>query len=319
MYYFYILFFVTFPLFSMDHEASDSLISVSVHDDDQPEQPKKQQSSRDLVPRLSLVNLNQPPTPPLQRIGTMDALKQLGQSQKTFLPTKQPSPAKQPPSSQRVMVTPEVAATVAHTMVYRQDPTTQTSIQQRLQEKFKKLEREDPETFNKMNEFILDYNEKCEGEITAAGLKRYKSQKKTRSTLTTQRSSQPTTPNAASSSESPKRQVHQLLERQSSLQKEMEKQEQKAELQEQELETIRQEMKELVARMTCQAAEETAKEAHDAKDAAESDSAVANRLTKIFGAVGSVLTIVGILSGTLGTLYGNNNNSGSSHCPNGTA
>ena len=253
---------------------------------------------------------------PLKRIRTMESLKLFRQSNTE----KKPSP-----KEEDTTVDPAVAAAVAYTMVYKEDPADGAHAQQKqLEKKLKEIETKDPETYKKLNQHILALNTKYDGEITAHGISRYKSQKYAReSQLNTQRSSQPTTPHTPSD-ESPKHQIKGLLHRQTSLQQEMKLQERKVDFQEQELEKMRQEaneMKDLMAKLTRQAADEALKEKTAETAKANNDAAKANRLTKKGLIIGSTLTVVGILASILGTYYSTNySNSGKSSppCLNGT-
>jgi hypothetical protein len=316
MHYVYLTLLVTLPLCAMDREESSSLVSSD-------------EKTKPHIPHLSISipSLPYDDGSPLKRINTMDALKQLRQSQKSSPDKKQPSPgAKQPSSKRDVTVTPVVAALVTHTVVYRQDPSKDEI--KHLEKQFAQLEKQDPEKYNKLEQHILNLNDKYDGNISALGISKYKSQKyaSSSSATNTQSSSHQTTPHTTSSSESPKHKVNSLMLEQSTLKKEMELQEKRASLQERELEDVRKEakeMKDLMAQLTKQAEKDAKTEADTAAAAAKSDAAEANRISKRSLIVGSIISVLGLATGTtIGLLtlyYSNNNNSGhAGSCPNST-
>lgn len=320
MHYLYLTVLATLPLLAMDrdNEASSSLVSAS-----------EEKSKPPTIPHLniSIRSLPYDDGSPLKRINTMDALKQLRQSQKSSPDKKQPSPGRKQPSSKRdVTVTPTVAALVAHTVVYKQDPSKDEI--KHLEKQFADLEKKDPDTYNKLNQHILNLNEKYDGNISVLGISRYKSQKyaSSSSATNTQSSSHQATPHTPTSSESPKHKVNSLILEQSTLKKEIELQEKRASLQERELEDVRKEakeMKDLMAQLTKQAATDAKKESDAAAAAAENTAVKANRISKrnLYVAIVSAgFTALSIVSTVLVAVYGNNNNS-SSHacsCPNTT-
>ncbi len=274
-YYLLVTIFIVIPLVGMDGS-----------DDETNTEGESKKEVRINIP-------SSPTVPPLKRIGTMEQLKMvhttLGNSDKKISPKL---------DDNLPVVTPTVAAAVAHTLVYKQDPCDKTNTQKHLKKAFKKMEHDDPNTYQKVNQHILAVSQKLEGNVSAQGIHDYRARKHSNPHSS---SRSPDTPQGASSSESPKsKAVNTLLKQQSTLRKEVEKQEQDFEA----IKKEAKEMKELFAQLNLQAAE----------DAALTEQRKANRIA-IGGAASTVL--IGILSGVL-TYYTSNCASHSSNCPNST-
>lgn len=304
MHYIFITLIATLPLFAMDgDEETSSLVSSD-----------EKENSKSAAPVIPHLNISIPSFPndvaPLQRINTMDSLKKLCQSQKSS--PKQPSPKEKEPSPRLgFVVTPALAAQIVHTLVYKRDPSAEDNL--KLKHLEKRFEQLDAETVDKFTQHAVVLHNKYDG-ISALGISRYKSQKKSANssanTTNTQSSSNQATPHTPTSSESPKHRIESLSLEQSTLKKEFE-------LQEKELGDLKQEMTNLMAKLAKQAADDAVKEKDDAKQAAESDAAVANRLSKRSLIIGSTLSALGIVSAILTAIFTtNNNNSHACNCPN---
>lgn len=215
---------------------------------------------------------------PLKKIKTMEQLQQIR--------TSNPTIKKTCGDETSVSISPTVAATVMHTLTYKQDPSENAQTVRALTSTIKKLKKEDPNTHQKLMEGVLRVNNALDGQISAQGIQEYKERKRSAST-----------PTSTSTTESPKRVVKSLLEKQATLQRELGEQEENLK-----------EVKKMMRELTLQAAE------HAAEDAALKEQKKGNRIA-IAGVLGGVF--IGIISSVV-TYYTSNCTAHSSTCPNST-
>ena len=229
MNYLHIMFFIiAIPLVGMDNDSDhrENEVQKRIHIDI-PTQDNEFNVKKKITPET------------INYIQTVEQLKKVCNSNESFLSEKN-----------LTEIAPTVAATVIHTLMYKKEPSQESGIHKQLKKKFGEIQEKNPDEYNKITKYVLDVDEKLDGDISAKGIQNYKARKQ----------SHPNTPQSSndvqnSSSESPKRKaVNSLLKAQYSLKKEVEEQEKT-------LEEIKEEskaMKKIMGQLTLKAAEDAA-------------------------------------------------------------
>jgi hypothetical protein len=164
---------------------------------------------------------------PLQRIGTIDELRQSLKNRTDGSEVNIRVPQK--------TIDPTITAQVAHAITYNQDPVDKSRTQKKLEKKLTELELTNPKEYNQIVSGIFELTKKYNDAPIAAGIQDYKERKH----------SNPNTPTSSSDSPKGKKMVRKILAQQATVVREMADQEK-----------ILDEVKEQMRKLTLQAAEE---------------------------------------------------------------